>query len=169
MHPVTSKILKQLHDLRSSIPGISRISGKPLGYSWNTHAFVVGSEKKASPNGLCFYRALALTTSFCCSVDQIWSKIFSWDLTSNGSLVQVATSCPAFTFVSSGRSSTKIISAESALAKCIIGTVTFLTSMTSPSSLATLALVWFTWNDPEQSFAFESSYCSVCFGPRYFA
>src|SRR5438445_12644563 len=89
-------------------------------------------------------RALAFIASFDCGVDQIVSNIFSCDFTSKGSLVHVATSWPAFTFVSSGMSSKKIISAESALAKCMIGTVTFRTSITSASSLATLALVWFT-------------------------
>src|SRR5438132_12543076 len=91
-----------------------------------------------------FQRALALIASFGCSVDQIVSNIFSCDFTSRGSLVHVATSWPAFTFVSSGMSSRKIISAESALARCMIGTVRFLTAITSASSLATLALVWFT-------------------------
>src|SRR2546422_10823909 len=89
-------------------------------------------------------RALAFIASFDCRVDQIVSNIFSCDFTSKGSLVHVATSWPALTFVSSGMSSKKIISAESALAKCMIGTVTFRTSITSASSLATLALVWFT-------------------------
>src|SRR6267143_3854942 len=68
-----------------------------------------------------FQRALAFMTSFGWRVDQIVSNIFSCDLTSNGSLVHVATSWPAFTFVSSGMSSRNIISAESALAKRIIG------------------------------------------------
>src|SRR6267143_3212456 len=91
-----------------------------------------------------FQRALALMTSFGWRVDQIVSNIFSCDFTSRGSLVHVATSWPAFTFVSSGMSSRNIISAESALAKCMIGTVMFLTSITSASFLATLAFPWFT-------------------------
>src|ERR1700758_5371279 len=36
MHHVTSKILEQLHDPRSSACGFRRISAKPLGYSQNT-------------------------------------------------------------------------------------------------------------------------------------
>src|SRR5439155_21850701 len=63
-----------------------------------------------------FQRALAFIPSFGCRVDQIVSNIFSCDFTSKGSLVHVATSWPALTFVSSGMSSKKIISAESALA-----------------------------------------------------
>src|SRR5438552_6018303 len=70
-----------------------------------------------------FQRALAFIASFGCRVDQIVSNIFSCDFTSKGSLVHVATSWPALKFVSSGMSSKKIISAESALAMCMIGTV----------------------------------------------
>jgi hypothetical protein len=36
MHPVTSKILEQLHAPQSSTCGFRRISAKPLGYSQNT-------------------------------------------------------------------------------------------------------------------------------------
>src|SRR5438128_11903824 len=85
-----------------------------------------------------FQRALAFIASFGCSVDQIVSNIFSCDFTSKGSLVHVATSWPAFTFVSSGMSSKKIISAESAVAECMIGNVKFRVSITSVSSLALL-------------------------------
>src|SRR6266849_1605543 len=143
MHPVTSQILEQLHEPQSSTYGFRRISAKLLGYSQNTSKpYCRSIYCWLASDGL--QRALAFMTSFGCSVDQIVSNIFSCDLTSKGSFVHVATSWPAFTFVLSGMSSRKIISAESALAKCIIGTVMFLTSITSASSLATLAFPWFT-------------------------
>src|SRR5260370_4023826 len=73
MHPVTSKILEQLHEPQSSTCGFRRISAKPLGYSQDTCCSGLIDFFGLATDG--FQRALALTTSFGCHVDQIVSNI----------------------------------------------------------------------------------------------
>src|SRR5260370_5883822 len=81
MHPVTSKILEQLHERQSSACGFRWISGRLLGYSQNTSKLWCRSIYCwLASDGL--QRAFAFMTSFGFSVDHIVSKSFSCDFTS---------------------------------------------------------------------------------------